>query len=196
MRITIFIGSISGGGAERVACNLANFFVQKEYSVTMLTMSETQDTYGLENSIKKVSLLKASEKKNRLFSNVLRYKRLKNYIKTTACDCYIVMLPVTISFLLHFKKICKTPIIAAERCDPNSYSRIKRFFLHLYGKRADVWVFQTDEAAKWYNGIAKRSVIIPNAINPAFIRDPYFGKKEKLIVTAGRLSKQKNFKTL
>ena len=106
------------------------------------------------------------------------------------------MLPITIAFLLHLKKFSKAKFIASERCNPTSYSGIKRLLMQHYGKRADAWVFQTEEAAKWYEGIAKKSVIIPNAINPAFIRKPHEGEKEKCIVAAGRLSEQKNFKLL
>ena len=42
-RITLFIGSLSGGGAERVTCNLANYLNEKGYSVDVLTMSISTD---------------------------------------------------------------------------------------------------------------------------------------------------------
>ena len=195
MKITIFIGSISGGGAERVACNLANFLLKK-HEVTMLTMSETPNAYGLHDIVRHISLITAKERKNKIAGNALRYFRLKRYLKNTECDCYLVMLPITTALLLHFKKICKAPIIASERNNPYIFSSFKRIMMRHYAKRADAWVFQTEDAAKWYEGIAKESVVIPNAINPAFIREPYVGEKEKSIVAAGRLSEQKNFKLL
>lgn len=196
MRITIFIGGLGGGGAERVCCNLANYLSDKNHDVTMLTMSDTKDVYGLRSAVKKVALVSEGERKNKILSNVLRYFRLRKYVKHTDCDCYVVMLPITICFLLHFRRLSKAPIIASERCNPYIFSSLKKTMVKHFAKRADAWVFQTEDAAKWYDGIAKGSVVIPNAINPAFIREPYVGEKEKSIVAAGRLSEQKNFKLL
>ncbi len=196
MRITIFIGGLGGGGAERVCCNLANYLSDQNHDVTMLTMSDTKDVYGLRSAVKKAALVSEGERKNKIFSNVLRYSRLRKYVKHTDCDCYVVMLPITICFLLHFRPLSKAPIIASERCNPYIFSPLKKKMIRHFAKRADAWVFQTEDAKKWYDGIAKESVVIPNAINPAFIREPYGGVREKSIVAAGRLSQQKNFKLL
>lgn len=38
MNITIFISSLYGGGAERVACNLANFLEKKGHTIEILTI--------------------------------------------------------------------------------------------------------------------------------------------------------------
>lgn len=196
MHITIFIGSLSGGGAERVACNLANHLSENDCEVTLLTMSQTKEVYPICDSVKRISLVNSEERKNKIKCNILRYIRLKKYIKETQTDCYVVMLPITIALLLHFRKKSKVPMIASERCDPKSYSLAKKFLMKYFGKRADAWMFQTEEAARWYEGIAKKSYVIPNAINPIFIRDLYVSEKEKSIVAAGRLSSQKNFKLL
>lgn len=64
MNITIFIGGISGGGAERVACNLANYLVDRHH-VILLTMSEVHDEYGLDSRVKLVSLLKKKNGKTK-----------------------------------------------------------------------------------------------------------------------------------
>jgi glycosyltransferase involved in cell wall biosynthesis len=67
---------------------------------------------------------------------------------------------------------------------------------YLY-KKADGFVFQTEDAAKYFEGIIKcDSKIIPNPINPKFIKEPYKGEREKNIVTVGRLESQKNQKML
>ena len=59
-------------------------------------------------------------------------------------------------------------------------------------------MFQTDEVAEWYEphlkGVASK--VIPNAINPVFLRPAYEGEREKTVVAAGRLTKQKNFELL
>lgn len=196
MHITIFIGGLSGGGAERVACNLANDLARKDHRVTMLTMSETENTYGLKDSVLIYPLISKEERSQKRFRNILRYFRLRRYIKKEACDLFLVMLPITMVLLFSLRGIIKAPMIAAERCDPASYSKGMQFLLRKLAPRADAWVFQTADAMKWYEGRIKQGIVIPNAINPAFLRPPYMGEREKTIVGAGRLADQKNFPLL
>lgn len=194
--ITIFIGSISGGGAERVACNLANYIVEKNEKVCLLTMSETQNSYGLQKDISNVVLLRESERKNKFIDNFKRYVRLREYIKHNSTNRYIVFLPVTTCLLLHFANSIKGEIIASERNDPKRYSKIQQKLLQHYAKRADKWVFQTEEASEWYGNLTKEKILIPNAINPEFVQNVKRInnlKREKIILAAGRLNKQKNY---
>lgn len=39
MRITLLIGSLTGGGAERVVCHLANYLAKQQHIVEILTVS-------------------------------------------------------------------------------------------------------------------------------------------------------------
>ena len=56
-------------------------------------------------------------------------------------------------------------------------------------------VFQTADAQAFFDeSIQKKSVIIPNPINGEFIVDRYTGNRTKEIVTACRLTQQKNLK--
>ena len=52
MKIAIFISALSGGGAERVACNLANFLSAKGIDIDMLTMGEAVPAEPLIERIK------------------------------------------------------------------------------------------------------------------------------------------------
>ncbi|WP_278462972.1 glycosyltransferase family 4 protein [Thomasclavelia spiroformis] len=197
MNITVFIGGISGGGAERVACNLANYLVDKGNEVKLLTMSDTPNSYGLKTSVERNNLLKENERSNKVFENLRRYFRLKKYIKQHPNDIYIVFLPVTICLLLHFSKKINGPIIATERNDPKKYSKIQQVLLQYYANKADKWIFQTEEASEWYSRKVRQSVVIPNAINPDFLVDIETPKKlDNVIVAVGRLNKQKNYKLL
>ena len=84
MKITIFIGGLSGGGAERVACNLANYLSDSGHEITLLTMSQTDEIYALNGCIRRKPLISNEERKGKLRSNFLRYKRLKKYL-TESC---------------------------------------------------------------------------------------------------------------
>ena len=108
------------------------------------------------------------------------------------------MLPVTTELMLRLSGFTKAPIIVSERADPKAYSVKTQKKLSGLAYKASGFVFQTDEAKAWYMPYLKdvESVIIPNAINPTFIRPKYEGKKEKIIIGAGRLNEQKNFPLL
>ena len=198
MRITLFISALSGGGAERVTCNLANFFSKKGHQIEILTMGEAKPAEPLNERIKEILLLRDSERGNALLNNAKRILRLITYMKKETVDAYVVMLPIPTMLMTFFSRLTKAPIIMSERADPKIYSKKTQKALKTACKKADGAVFQTEEVRDWYESCLKDTdgITIPNAINPAFIRSPYDGEREKVIVGAGRLNEQKNFPLL
>lgn len=198
MKITLFISALSGGGAERVTCNLANYLSDAGHDVEILTMSEVDAAEPLHQGVKYVPLLTSRERGNALANNAKRILRLASYMKKQAVDAYVVMLPVTTQLMLSLRKLTKAPIVASERVDPKTYSPKMQKALQKICSKAGGYVFQTDEAADWYapylKGVAYE--VIPNAINPAFIRPAYEGERDQTIVGVGRFSQQKNFALL
>lgn len=195
MKIGFFIGGLSGGGAERVCCNLTNFLSNHGNDVDIITMSDDVPTYDLSENISRIILIKDYERKNFLYNSILRFLRLLKAINNGKYNCIIVFLPITTILLLSIRMFVKCKIIAAERADPSIYTANKQSKLKNLAHRADAWVFQTKEQCQWYgksvgNAIVK---IIPNAINPDFIKKKrYSGDKEFVIVNSGRLTEQKN----
>lgn len=198
MTITFFLGGLSGGGAERVTCNLASYLARKGHEIKILTMSDDTATYPLDDNVLRIPLLNSSERKGLLYNSIIRLKRLITHLRKDKVDAYVVMLPVTTILLLRLSWLTKSRIIAAERVDPSIYPQVKQRQLKSLAKKADGWVFQTEEERNWYgSSTGKAKVqIIPNAINPDFIKEPYRNERKKTIVTAGRLTEQKNQKLL
>lgn len=198
MKVTFFIGSLYGGGAERVTCNLASYLVQKGHQAEILTMSETKESYELDERVSTKSLLPLANRKNKAWNTMVRFPRLWKYMRHADNDVYIVMLPKTTIMFLAFRWLTKAKVVAAERVDPAAYNHRIGNALKRLAKRADGFVFQTEDAKAWYGESVKdiKTAVIPNAINPAFIRPPYTGEKRKIIAGAGRLNDQKNFSLL
>lgn len=198
MRITIFVSALSGGGAERVVCNLANYLTGAGHEIDIITMSEADPAEILHWDVTHVPLLLKSERGHSLMNNSKRIFRLAKYMKRQNVDAYVAFLPTTIMLMLRLRWLTKAPIIASERCDPEQYMPKTKNGMKKWSSKASGFVFQTEDAKAWYMPYLKgvESVIIPNAINPAFIRPKYDGKKEKTIVGAGRLNEQKNFPLL
>lgn len=202
MKITLLIGSLTGGGAERVACNLANFLVNKGHDVTILTLSDKK-TYFLDNKVKHIILYGESQTILPHFAiNVLRMIKLNRYLRSEFPDVYVTFLPKLTKILLMQKRFVKCPIVLTERNDPKTFcdeSKKNAKEFDMYYNLADGYVFQTDNAKDYYSfrGIdITNSIVIPNAINKEFIREKYTGKKERTIIGAGRLTEQKNFPLL
>lgn len=196
MNITIFIGGLSGGGAERVVCNLSNY-LSGRHNVTILTMSDDTSAYHLDSNVNRVSLIKNGESNNFFIKNLRRIIRFRSYIKNSDADIYLVMLPGTINIMLAHRRTIKVPIIVSERCDPQARyesSKLRKWIMKKLYPKADGFVFQTKDAMDYYEEIIKnRGIVIPNAINQEFVREPFKGIRKKSIVSAGRFTDQKNF---
>lgn len=194
MKITFFIGGLAGGGAERVTCNLASWLAEHNHDVEILTMSDVEATYPLSNKVKRQSLINKNERHSFVYNAILRLARLCKSLRQNKQDVILVMLPETTILLLQLSWLTKAKIIAAERNNPSSYTSQKQKNLSRLAHKADGWTFQTEEEREWYQGKIgnAKEIVIPNAINPDFIRPAYTGKRRKIIVSAGRMSAQKN----
>lgn len=193
-KVTLFIGSLTGGGAERVTCNLANYLCEKGYKVDLITMSDVKDTYILSKKVNRIYLINNSERKNKISDIILRRKRLKKYIlENPNVNCYITMLPITCFILTSLKKYIKCKIIISERNNPKSYGIVDSALMRYSSKRCDGLVVQTTEIGTWYKN--KNKIVIPNAINKNIVLNKNI-KKSKKIVAVGRLEKQKNYPML
>ena len=192
--VVFFIGSLTGGGAERVTCNLANYLYDKGYNVSLITMSNIKDTYILNKNIKRFYLLKNNERKNVIHNYLIRFKRLKKYlIDNKNVDCYVTMLPITIYMLLRLKKYTDAKIIISERNNPKTYRFYEKLITRYSENKCDGLVVQTNQIGEWYK--TNNKVVIPNAINKNIdIKDLKDKKdREKRIVAVGRLEEQKNY---
>lgn len=196
MKISFVCSGVSGGGAERVICNMANYFVQQNNDVELVTMSDDTPSYELDTKVSRKCLIETEQRRNYLFNALYRIIALKQYLKHQDVDAYVVMLPVPTIMTLILADKFTAPIIVSERVDPTTYSIIKRCLLKILSKKASGYVFQTEDIKEWYNLKKIPQVVIPNAINKEFVVDRFCGQRDRTIVGVGRLTKQKNFELL
>ena len=201
-KIMFYCYSLAAGGAERVISTLANKMVS-DYSVEIDMLVNEEIAYTLDAKIKLWYPLKIenqSNLKNKII-NSLKIIKYSNKIKPQ----YIISFCPTMCFVACFSKIFnyklrKTKLIISERNNPSSEYKsfiMKKLANFLYSK-ADVIVFQTNDAMKFFNQkVQSKGVIIYNPINENFIKN---SKKSYdlvgSIVSVGRLENQKNHQLL
>lgn len=79
--ITLFINSLCGGGAEHQISLLANFLVDKGYSVTITTISNSADHYKLDDRVIRYRIGG--------HSNIRKIMNIWKYFLTLKTDCII-----------------------------------------------------------------------------------------------------------
>ena len=124
-----------------------------------------------------------------------RYRRLRNIWKQEKPDVILSFIGYNNSFAVLTSRGLGIPVVVSVRSNPayeydTGKLRIPAFF---FFRQASGIVLQTHEAAEFFpKGIQKKSVILPNAINPDFIHPRYEGEREKRVVSVGRLDHNKN----
>lgn len=201
MKILFCINTMTKGGAERVVSNLSNHFIKKN-EVAILTMLDKNLAYELNNEID-YSSMKVTEKKRNIFGKILSFmntaRKYIKYIKSIKPDVIVSFLPYSSFYSIIAGKCLKIPVIVSIRNDPKiEYkSKINYFLMKLLYKHASAFVFQTEDAKKYFNEkIQNKSTIIANSISEEFITKIYNGERKKEVVTVGRLENQKNHKML
>ena len=197
--IAFYIGSLHKGGAERVFVNLAEFFRSEGYQVTMVTQYRYPDEeeYALPSDTKRViSDLNSEELSNsRIVNFYRRVRKLHRIWKIVQPDLVLSCIGKNNFMAIVTTMLTKTrPVVSvvgeAREEYPNRRMHMLANFLFPYAAGI---VLQTERSRYFFNKkIQKRAVILPNSLNPDFVKPRYEGERDKRIVAVGRLDANKN----
>lgn len=195
-KISFVIGSLTGGGAERVISILSNKFAEKGYDVSIIQFFYDKVDYEISD---KVHIYTIHSEQKKVF---LRYPHkiilLRRLLKKLDSDCVISFLwDINLCTILS-KLFIRGKLIISERNDPHvdPKNKILQSLKNVMYLCADNIVFQTHDALEFFpRPIKKRGVIIGNPINTNM---PYWDldQSKKRIIAVNRITKQKNLPML
>lgn len=193
-KITIITRNMLSGGAERVIAQLANYFADRGICCKIITMDQTEVFYSLDPSVAVTGI--GEQSANKLVDKCLRYGKLRKQILQDRPDVVLSMPEEIGVYVLLALLGTGIPVYVSERNNPWVMPDVKvtRMLRRLMYPFARGLIFQTEMARSYFpERIRKKGVVIPNPVDRARIPKPYEGVREKVIVGAGRLEKQKNF---
>jgi len=211
MHILVFIHSLSGGGAERVTVNLANYWAGLGRKVTIVTLvAQSQDAYTLAPEIRRISLNLAADSTSTfaaLRNNFRRVRALRTCLRQEKPDIALAMMTSANCLLALAGRQGAKKIIGSEHIYPPQMP-LGRFWetarKRLYGRLDSVAVL-TRESQKWLseNTNAKKAAVIANpAVYPLRGSAPHIAPHSvlnpdrKILLSVGRLEEQKSFPRL
>ncbi|MEH7577967.1 glycosyltransferase [Priestia megaterium] len=195
-KIVFMIGVLSNGGAERVISILAKELCDIGYEVSIITLYGDKNDYLLDERINIYPMSHVySNKVVRFFELTYKTRKLMKKINPDVIISFVAIINI---YTIISTAFLKNKLIVSERNDPyqnpeNSNLRKLRDFLYRF---SDGFVFQTNDAKKYFNGIIQdKGTIIPNPVKTEL---PLWNesKESKTIITACRLSRQKNLPML
>jgi len=203
MRITLVISTLDGGGAERVAANMANYWAAKGWGVIILTtdFGGQSSCYRLHPRVTHLDLgsprfndlpndLQASAPIVRLINGCSQSERavliplateilkLQGAISRTEPEVVISYIDRTNVCVLTATRGLGLPVIVTEHCDQNENFIGAEWELlrrRLYPQASYVTVL-TEEALDHFSSVAGiRGRVIPNAVTP-----PVFSSSDEM----------------
>lgn len=200
----LLIPRMGSGGAERVMATIANNLC-KEHDVEIVTMTDAESFYALDERVKITGLGQNVNRKNKLtllFSTVIggikTFFKLKKKIKKEKPDVVLSFLQ-SANMMSILVKGCrkKFRLVVSERCDPSERDFGNRFFEKNFYHKADVIVCQSQKVTEFFKKKHRnKTAVIPNPIAKDAIPERFTGTRRKTIVGVGRLDVQKNFEML
>lgn len=206
-KILFMVSSMHGGGAERVASLLCNFWSRKGHDVVLVPTYSGRGfcAYPIDEGVKLEFLSdRVKSARNSVLNKVRRLIELRKLVKEEKPE-------VVVSFLTHVNiaTIISTfgldvRVIVSERsfppkCPVSPYLRWARKFIYPY---ADYVVMQTEDGLKWLCGEspASNGRVIPNPVTfplpeglPYVMVDDFVQSGREIILCVGRLGEEKRF---
>lgn len=209
MKLLILIHSLGSGGAERVTANLASYFAERGWEITVVTMApESQDFYTLHPAVRRIALDMANMSGNPLIGlwwNLRRLAHLRSILRRADPDIALGMM-TTANILLAYAAwgLARPFLIGSEHIHPPQFplggcwETLRR---HAYGKLAGMTALTRESAGWMETHTSARSVsVIPNAVlwplpvlEPRLSPDAQCPPGRRVLLAVGRLERQKGF---
>jgi glycosyltransferase involved in cell wall biosynthesis len=211
MNRAIFISCLSGGGAERVAVNIANAWIARGDKVTIITLAPvTEDFYALDPHIQRIGLKlsgRSSSSVSGIIANVRRIWCLRRELKSLKPDVFLGMETSAsiLAVLASWGMSCC--VVVSERIHPPMmpvsaiWGRLRRWTY----PHASVVLALTEESREWLirNCPGSNVTVIPNAVQFPLLDgdscidpDQILPETRRIILAVGRLAPQKGFDML
>lgn len=196
-KIALYINSLGFGGAERVMCNLATQLSKCDYEVVLITSFSAEKEYVCGPKVRRICL--GNQRIGSFIKrNLFMIKKLRRILKTERPDILISFMAESNYRAIIASLGLKNKVMISIRNDPGREypNELNRIMAKTIFRFADGVVFQTEDAKKWFPlSVQKKSEIIFNQVDGAFYRAEPDGERRD-IVTAGRLTAQKNHELL
>jgi GalNAc-alpha-(1->4)-GalNAc-alpha-(1->3)-diNAcBac-PP-undecaprenol alpha-1,4-N-acetyl-D-galactosaminyltransferase len=195
-KITFVISSLRGGGAERVLSNMAGYWAEKGWDITILTLyqGDAPVSYDLHPRVVHLDLLKSTLHRNprpdrqsmealravfkvlspserRVFlRDLVLIVALRHAIRSTNPDTVISFIDITNVYVLLATHDLHCPVLVSERCDPRQgslgHDGWDRLRERLYPNARHVVVLDHDSLSFFGEEVRQRARVIPNAALP------------------------------
>lgn len=197
--LCFYIGSLHKGGAERVFVNLAEFFQKKGYRVTIVTQYQfaQDEEYILPQRVKRIlsDLTEEELSNSRIINFCRRVRKLHRIWKQEKPNLVLSCIGKNNFMTIVTTMFTQTrPVVSvvgeAREEYPNRLMRMLANFLFPFASGV---ILQTERSRYFFHKkVQRRAVILPNSLNPDFIKPRYEGQREKRIVSVGRMDANKN----
>ncbi|NJO07177.1 MAG: glycosyltransferase family 4 protein [Chloroflexaceae bacterium] len=213
MRVTLIIGSLALGGAERVMSLMANYWATHGWSITLITLVQERPFFDLEPGVRHVPLGVTGESATPIaavWNNIKRVWALRRAIQASKPQAVISFLDVTNILTILATRGMRVPVIVSERTvpDPTIYSPGKAWVVlrRWVYPWADRVVLQSKHYKQFFSpAVRKISRVIPNPV--VLPEQPRVEQNttcvpslpptsEKMIIGLGRLHASKGFDLL
>ncbi len=196
--IIIITTSLGNDGAERVLTELADEWVRCGHKVMVVQTDYNKNScnYTLDKRVRLINLHFDRRNRFQWYFREIRY--VVRLLKKHKNACALAFLSRSFYILAISSLFVKNKLIFSERNDPSRWPKraIQRIMRDYAFCMADICVFQTEDAKKHFPlKVQKKGVVIPNPCNPD-LPEPYSGERRKVIISASRLTAQKNLEMM
>lgn len=208
--IIIITPSLSGGGAEKVATNIANLFHRNGYLVTIVSIyKKNKVSYKVDKNINQLYL-----NKKRLSSSILNLRKILNQSNTSIVISFLTITNICVSLSRIFRKRKHLYIYTQHEIPSKTYNKkfnlnysfLIPFLMKLTYKYADKIIcvsygLEKEMAKLFKNKINNKITTIYNLINNDNISlksiNNLYNQDNKLnLLSIGRLVLSKDFETI
>ncbi len=209
MNLLIVIHSLHSGGAERVTANLANYWAERGWRITVVTLaSRDQDFYALHPAVRRIALGEAGESRSpyaAVRNNLRRVAALRRVLREVRPAAAVGMMSSAgILLVMAAMFMPRIATIVSERIYPPMlplgviWGRLRQW---AYPRAAKVTML-TSEGLEWLQAEVPgaRGVVMPNPIpyplpvsQPRLIPESLIEPGRRLLLAVGRLDEQKGF---
>ncbi len=206
--------SLTKGGAERVICNMCNEYFADRYDVTVISLMRAEPEYRLDERIRLICVDRTEEESRQNLGTrfLRRRKALAGMLRQMEAEggkpCAVIsFLPEPNMIACSLRRALRLPLIISVRNAPSVEYRgkVRYLLMRLLYPKADAYVFQTNEAKKYFSfsgHMTSNSTVIPNPLASEFMaKKTGEGRKREQggtfrVLAVGRLEAQKNYERL